>query len=1136
MRMAILRIGQVVVWVGIMAVAGDVSAARAQTKYSLQRDEDIRASAEVVMQAQRLLQKSVSIVVRDSTVLYVIEQIAKQSNVRVAFDQALPAFKSRVSVNLVNTNVSDALTAALKGTGLIATVASDGQTILIRPRVGSAKKPSQVPDTGVVAGLILDSVTSKPIRGVAISVVGLRVSAVSGDDGRFAMKVPGGGQTIRVQILGYKLASRSITVTKDVPVTVQIKLASAPTTLSGVVTTATGLQRKVEVGNDITSISVEEVIRNNPVSNVSELLATRVPGLYAAPTSGQPGAPTRIRIRGVSSVNSSNEPIIVVDGVQIRSEAKYRAANVTDAGIGFNFSPLDQLDINSIETVEVLKGPSAVALYGSDAANGVIVVTMKRGSVGPTRWNAAMSLGASSLPGQWPNNYFSWGTPFIGGMPMHCPHGQWNPLGCTPDSVTVYQILNSPNTTVFGRGLTQEYSVGVNGGVKGVTYSLTTSMKQDLGLMKMPDIDVQLLRDEGTPPLSWQRQPQAANQQSGTGIVRMDFGPVTSATLSTGISRTAGRSTPLSNALQTAATFPPPQPVYDANGSLATPRSGLLAIISAFREERTSREVGFRNSLTLQTGAISNTNTMISAGIDSRSMSSRSYLANGDCYGGMLCRTVLGGGSDSSWVLRSIGSGVSADIKINMSMQPLGHRLLNVIPSIGGNFVQSSEGQVSVNASGLPDGMRDARGGAARQSQFDETQASRNTVGAYLETRINVADRFWFPLAIRTDAGSALGGNVMPKFPKLGFSYLLSDQPNFRQLPIIGNLPMVRLRTAFGTAGKQPDVVAKYRTYKRGSNEISNNFDLNSLGNTMLKPERSQEWELGFDSDVIEHDHGSLSFTATWARKRTHDLLVQGVVPGSIGAFSLWQNLGDIDNATFEFSVDGSLQSSLISWRPSFNVTTLRNRVIRLTNGKQSGNLSAISGLQSRNIVGYPLYGRWASELVGYNDRNHDGIIDIDEIAYSDSAKFIGAPYPKFTANTQQQLTAFANLTFSAVLSYEHGLTQVRSDAPMYSRAQNDPSLSLKEQAYGLYSALTRAQQVSTLRWTSMQISYLLPHTITQRALGTRTASVALYGTNVGLWSTYRGKDPNVGATGEEVFDQGQLPQPRVLGLSLRIN
>src|SRR5690606_25031641 len=148
--------------------------------------------------------------------------------------------------------------------------------------------------------------------------------------------------------------------------------------------------------NDVTVLNVDSIVKTEPVSTVTEILEGRVPGLVVQRASGAPGDPARIRIRGVSSPRLSNDPIIIVDGVRVYSGlSDERAENLATRHLGSaRFpapSPLDQIDPHTIETIQVIKGPSATTLYGQDAANGVIVITTKKGKEGPPRWTASVN-------------------------------------------------------------------------------------------------------------------------------------------------------------------------------------------------------------------------------------------------------------------------------------------------------------------------------------------------------------------------------------------------------------------------------------------------------------------------------------------------------------------------------------------------------------------------------------------------------------------------------------------------------------------------------------------------------------------------------------------------------------------------
>jgi TonB-dependent SusC/RagA subfamily outer membrane receptor len=224
------------------------------------------------------------------------------------------------------------------------------------------------------------------------------------------------------------------------------------------------MQRKIEVGNDITTINVDSVMKVAPISSVTDLLETRVPGLTVLHSSGVPGDPSRIRLRGSRSITGNNDPIVIVDGVRVyASQSDSRNSSLAPAAVGGTNlasdrrgstpagqyaapSPLDQIDPNSIESIEVFKGPSATALYGSDAANGVIVITTKHGRAGPTHWNVSLGQGVNWVPGDWPVNYYRFGiNTFLPGA-YGAPFGMcvWYDTECTVDSVVAFQALNDP--------------------------------------------------------------------------------------------------------------------------------------------------------------------------------------------------------------------------------------------------------------------------------------------------------------------------------------------------------------------------------------------------------------------------------------------------------------------------------------------------------------------------------------------------------------------------------------------------------------------------------------------------------------------------------------------------------------------
>lgn len=1098
-----------------------------------------------------------SLTVKDSTIRYVIRALARQANLKLVYDNSDAKFGQRISVEISGRDVLQAFNTALEGTGLVARLTSEGETIMVRRDTVDNESKTKTSAQGMIIGKVVDSASGTGLSGATVTLKALGVSTMTAKEGAFRFEGlrPGEAEII-VKLLGYKSRTMAVVVSMERGAMVNVPLVPAPTSLSEVVTTATGKQRRVEVPNDIAVVDVQEVIRTNPVNTVSDLLSTRVPGLYVARTSGEPGADSRIRIRGVSSINASNEPILILDGVRIRSE-------VNEAG---GSSPIDQIDVNSIQTVEVLKGPSAVALYGSEAANGVIVLTSKRGRAGVHRWSANASFGSQVMPGKWPLNYYAWGEDLFGGTGViQCVVPMQISQDCRYDSTSVYQILNDPGTTIFSRGEENSQSFTFDGGKDAVRYSLTGTLRSTLGVLKLPDDDVKILEDIGKDVPYWQRRPQSNESKSISGSIGIDYSTNTVFTYSPSLTFTKGRSTPLVQALQAASEMPPPVTLYSGDGSVLGTGSGLLVRVARFAQRQVTSQLAARNAVNFRTRAFDYFNINSNIGYEIFSSVQSEILARGDvCPVEAPGKTGIGKCSTNE-LLDSIGkfsktkgnsSGFNARISLVGPKYNFGG--VGLVPSMGGDFTSNTQESMNISGRDLAVGSSGTANSAGASyvavwSPSSNSFGTRRSGGLYLEANLNIGDKLWFPLALRTDAGNAIGGSVRPKFPKIGSSYLISDSGFFRDLPVIGNLSELRLRWAIGASGKQPGLASRYRTYNHGQGYGDGIFTtvgrINSIGNSLLRPERSKELEVGLDAEVMESSFGFLSINATFARISTTDLLISSPLPPSLGGLpERITNLGDALNQSFELGVQSLVRIGEFDWVSDLGVTTSRNILKRLNQSMDSHILrpgeSSAAGASltqltwTRHVAGYPLYGKWAYPLVAYADRDDDGFISPEEVVYGDSAIFIGAPYPKFVLNSAHTFNLFRSYSLTAVVSYENGATQTlgqskRSD--LYNTINNIPSMPIKEQAYGRYSPLSRTASLSTFRLQSMQLTYTFSH-ISLAHIGIRQGAISLFGNNLGLWSNYTGKDPNVGAVGETLIDNYRLPTPRSYGIKVRVN
>src|SRR6476646_10563146 len=339
-----------------------------------------------------------------------------------------------------------------------------------RPLSTFGAAASRAKHAAVIKGHITEKETGQPIQAAQVSaVVGTsRIGAVTDLNGDYTIRgVPSGAVRLSVSRIGFTPATRIVNVPADGDVTADFALTRAALRLEEVVTTATGEQARREIGNSVASVKADSISRTQPVTNISEMLQARASGVQVIQTQGVLGASPNIRIRGVSSLSLSNEPLVVVDGARFSNESE--PGNLS----GVRINRLATLDPEEVESIDVIKGPSAAALYGTAAANGVIVVTTKKGRAGSTNWSAFAESGITQMPGSYPANYWSFGRNLVNGVPVavapgalppHCTLAAAAQKQCIIDSATVYNPWTDPKSDPFGNGPAMQAGVQASGG------------------------------------------------------------------------------------------------------------------------------------------------------------------------------------------------------------------------------------------------------------------------------------------------------------------------------------------------------------------------------------------------------------------------------------------------------------------------------------------------------------------------------------------------------------------------------------------------------------------------------------------------------------------------------------------------
>jgi TonB-dependent SusC/RagA subfamily outer membrane receptor len=1093
-----------------------------------------------------------------------IDAIGAAAHVRIAYSSTHVPLNKIVTLVIDSITVGDALTVLLRGTRIGVTVSPGGALMLDEadagPRVLALTPASATrTDSGSVAGTVTDSATGAVVPYVIVRIEETGQTATTSANGKYVIpSVVAATYRVTFRRVGFFVRTLSVAVVGGKVSTLDATVARQATKLDEMVTTATGQQRRYEVGNDITTLSADSVLSIAPISTFTDMIATRVPGLIVQNTTGIPGAPSRLRLRGVSSIEQSDDPIVIVDGVRVYSNQSGTIdanGNVSNGGslvIGRVGNPnggssntfgnytgyagpsaIDQIDPNSIATIEVMKGPSASALYGSDAANGVIIITTKRGVAGTTRWNLTLDGGINTEPGNWPINYYRFGHATglnnAGSQPCSIYSG---PTACTTDSIVAFQALNNPRLSPLGTGWTDDASLGVSGGAGPVTFAANGTYGNETGTLHLPGYEVQRFdKYHGFPAPGWMVDPdQLGRWGASTSLsIALDHSHTTLLTLTSSLYHSAQQQSSLQTAVSELATE-----YIDSTVLASNP------LISEYYERAQLTTLTTTNALTLS-------NWMVLPWLP---ITATLGLSTSNTYNTALTPAGYIIGTQDSVGNYAVAQGQNMVETINVGTV-VRWRWLSL--ATGFNVQSTSNQTLSASTKGLPIGVSVPSSFNCVGACVSLLTQSAATYGWYVQPGLTLTDRLFVNPGFRLDGGTASGSNAQASFyPKIDGSYIAIDRRNNSGVPWI---TLLRPRLAFGIAGVQPGPGEKLRLYSSGtvasldsatSGQSIDIVELNSLGNTKLVPERSRETEGGVDANLLDD---RVALTATGYYKMRYDAIISVPVAPSVGGGSLAnptgslsqeRNIGTVRNEGIEATVTViPVETRSFTWSVNALLTKNVNSVVNLVPGQ--GPLVLAGGMGYENIIkpGYPLGGFWAKPILSYYDANHDGIIEPGEVRVGDSAVFIGSADPKYQLSFSTTLTFLRRLSVNAGFDYQNGLTQVNANAPLLLDINNPrtPPQSLQaavaaylggETAYGL------VQTVSVLRFNTLSVNYALPPSIS-RFFRVPSMSIALQGRNLALFTNYRGKDPAVNAysSGNLTADTGQLPPTRTYALHI---
>lgn len=1058
----------------------------------------------------------VSINVKDSSIGYVLKSIARQGNLRVVYDDADPAFAKKVTVNISRVRLDSAVSLVLKGTGLIDRVTDEGKTLMVRRRTAESDSNTTANAThGNVFGQILDSTSGKGIEGASIAIEGSQLSVKTDSKGSFFLRgIDPGTYIVTVRALGFATAKKSIVVESGKLVNFNVSMRASASTLNEVVTTATGKQRRVDISNDVVKIDAARLMEAAPVRSVTDLLqAAQINGVTITPSSGEPGAPKRIRIGGVGSISQNNDPVVIIDGVWVKSSFSTPdvARQLGGSGSHGAYLPsrLDAIDPNTIETIEVVRGPAAATLYGPDAANGVILITTKRGSVGPARWDLHYSHDRKDPVGKLPKQWDGVGRSPFSSEVISCPVANIRYGTCVQDSLLSWSN-SDPLLRIEGKGSTDQLTATVSGGSSQVRYSLSAGLSDQRGTRRLSEIASIRGRLLSLPIQSRFRKPSEMRDRRLSS--RLDLMPRPGLDFSLSIEGSQ------QNSREDA--FAP----FSGSGFIGKTDS-LAAILgtgtSSF-ENKSARTTRGLVSLVTRWNPYPWSMLTTTFGIDKEMQRESRKLdiltcVKGDCS--PRSTEEQGAGRDGSVYT------IRAHTSFTPTLGRIG-RFVNLQPGVTFDLRRQSSYTHIATTFRETDSIR-------QSGSFTDGPVSA-LGGISVNANIRLFNRISFDPAIRHDfTGAKQIENNSKTYPRFGTSWLVSDEPFF---PHSFWMSTLRLRGAFGYAAVQPSLSQLHGRYVR-TNAIVNGrmqpiIQLSGIGNPHLEPERSAEVELGFDADMLDD---RLMMTLTYSNKQNRNTLIDRPLAPSAGLANgnRQENIARVVNhATMIQTTLRPIETDNLRIRLTTNVTFSYNEIRTLGSG-----VSPFGTSEQRHVAGYPVGGLWAKPLLGMSEIDSMGRTDL---IFADSVAYMGSSSPSHTIGNNIEIGFLKHLTFNAFVDYKGPFTQNRNAEFTALRGYWDINASPVELALPRIVGFTGNkdfQTVKELRLQSASISVNVPNQIAQR-LGAQSVHVSLQGSNLGLWSKYRGRDPGINSSpiGERLTDNGStIGIPRSYSLQFRV-
>jgi len=961
-----------------------------------------------------------------------------------------------------------------------------------------------------------------PLTGASVQVKNGKAGTSTDSSGSFTISVTAANATLIISSIAF--ATQEVNIRNRLNITVRLTPSSS--TEDEVVVVGYGTQRKKDITGAVTSLSAEDFNKGANVS-VSQLIAGRAAGVNITQTSSEPGGGLSVRIRGASSVNAGNDPLYVIDGLPVDNGAPIDGS----AGRGFPAgsqarNPLNSLNPNDIESVEILKDASAAAIYGSRGANGVVLITTKKGKSGQLRVNYdtyfAIQQVANKLDILTTSEYIK--------AQNELSVARGGSIVFTPGDIAAIGAGTDWQNLIFRDAPMQSHNLSFSGGNANTKYYASLNMFDQQGVIVSSGIK----RYIGRINLEHRTDKFRFGFNMSSSLIKDDlvaFG-------GTGFNAGAGI---INSAIQF---FPTVSP-YDSAGSYARyynidMENPLAVAYGVDANQNTSRTFG---NVFAEYTIIPGLKAKLNLGSD--------YMnAKRGVYNSTATKAGFSNGGIAT-VFNGTNSNYLAEATLDYTKKLGDHR----VGVLGGYTYQYfTRESFSAGNVGFPSDLNGVNSIGSGSTSLATVSSIKNTnkLQSFLgRVNYNYKGKYILTATLRADGSSRFGiNNKYGYFPSFSAAWQIGSEPFIQNIEQITNL---KIRAGYGLTGNQ-DIGNLNSVSTFNNSGAANLGGVAQIGQTPtripnpdLKWESTAQFNVGLDAEFLK---GRVSLTVDYFRKNTNDMLLDLPVSGTTGFTSQLTNIGSIENEGWEFLLTTKNLTGKFNWTTTINFATLKNTV------KNIGPLSQIltGSLPFTNQItiiqpGYPLAGYYGYQVTGvfqnkdeitgspqpaaqpgylkFKDLNEDGKIDAND------RTLIGNPLPGITYGINNSVSYrnfsldffiqgvgkvdILNQNLLEALFPLDPLRNTLADPLLNRWTPDNPSNKWPSNVgYNSYAAqrinsLT-VEKASYLRLRNLTLAYQIP---LGNIKAIKSARVYITGQNLVTITKYSGFDPEVNVNGD---------------------